>query len=135
MKKKKYSKINPIDVFVLLTLFLFAGLFYLSLTQGKKVEGKDVELTVSVKSSDQSKLIGVAVREQEEVYLNSINRPVKTVRVEERKGALDITVLGKGEVESDKYIFNGQRVLIGQKAEIRGKYFAKGYIKDIRYAD
>jgi len=135
MNIKNFRKINPIDAFAVVIIILFAVLVCLSFTRVKAVQTRDVELTVYIRASDQSKIIAPKAKEQEEVYLNSVDKPVKTVKVEEKDGSLQITVVSKGEIDGDRYIFNGQRILIGQKAEIHGAYFAQGYVKDIKYAD
>jgi len=59
----------------------------------------------------------------------------KEIDASGRVKTLDITVAGKGEIVEGKYIFNGSRILVGQKAEIHGTYWAQGFIKEVRYAN
>lgn len=48
---------------------------------------------------------------------------------------LNIVLKGYGDISDNGSIFNGQRVYINQKVEIRSDYFVQGYVTDFHYAN
>jgi len=135
MKKKKSKlKINPIDAVVIAVVVLLTLIFILGTTIKKSETGTPMLLTVEITDQNQISLIQKEAEKSGSVYLNSVNKPVQVVKVEKNGDKLDIQVLGQGEISNGTYIFNGARVLIGQKAEIHSGYFAQGYIKDVKEA-
>jgi hypothetical protein len=46
-----------------------------------------------------------------------------------------IVLEGLGDISDNSSIFNGQRVYINQKVEIRSDYFVQGYVTDFKYVD
>jgi hypothetical protein len=131
MALKRSKHINIFDVLALalaIGVVLIAASAYL---YKPKTSGNSVFLTVKTLTPDAA-VIEKAARNQDEVYLNSVNTPVKVTEVERIGQNLLITVKAPGEISHNKYIFNGQRVLIGQKAEIHGNYFAQGQITEVK---
>jgi len=63
--------------------------------------------------------------------LNGQRRASKIVDVGKNNERILVTIEGLGTMEDEVYIFNGQRVLVGQKAELRGGFWAQGYITEI----
>lgn len=133
--KGKKPVLNSIDLIVAAIVILLALVFILAINMKKPQTGKPVLLTVEITDSTQSELIYTQASKLGDIYLNSVNSPVKATKVSKNGDKLDIEVLGQGEIADGKYIFNSTRVLVGQKAEIHASYFAQGYIKDVKYAD
>ena len=135
MKIKKFSKMNPIDLAIAAVVILLTLVFVMAINTKKPSVGRPVFLTVEVTDATQSELIYPEAVKLGDVYLNSVNVPIKAVNVSKDGDKLDIRVLGQGEITGDRYTFNGVRILVGQKAEIHANYFAQGYIKDVKYTD
>ncbi len=98
-------------------------------------EGELAVLTLNVTRNPD--IIYPEAAKLEDVYFNNSNFPVRVTGVTKttRNGApaLEIKLEAKGLIEKGETIFNGQRVLISQKAEIHGNYFAQGVIQDVKY--
>jgi hypothetical protein len=129
---KKISK-NLIDIIAALIIVLVFLMAYFTLTKPQIINGQPTLLTVQVK--DNIETIYPEAAKMGQVYFDSINEPVKIAKIsKDQNNVLDIVLEGSGEVNS-RFVFNGTRVLIGQKAEIHGNFFAQGVITNIRYAD
>lgn len=137
MKKMKSKKItlNPIDLTAAVIIALLVLIFLLVVNMKEPQTGRPVVLTVEITDPTQGALVYSEAKKLGDVYLNSVNVPVKVVNVSKNGNKLDIEVLGQGDISDNRYIFNGMRVLVGQKAEIHANYFAQGYIKDVKYTD
>ncbi len=133
--KLKLKKVNPIDVAALIIIIALGVLVAKTLLVKNQVTGRNVLLTIETSSSGESDAAYNEAVKLPDVYVNTVNTPVKTKNVIKKTDVLDVEVLGRGEVNGGVYIFNGERVLIGQKAEVHGPFFVQGYIKGIRYAD
>ena len=139
--KRKFGKINIIDALVAAILFLILLMFVFALKSSNAISGKRTLVTMHIVDPELSKLVYPEAVKLGKVYLNSVNVPVEMVGIDKeidasgRVKTLDITVAGKGEIVEGKYIFNGSRILVGQKAEIHGTYWAQGFIKEVRYAN
>lgn len=128
------KKINIFDVLIILFISLFlvlAGLFYFY--KKEEVVGKPSLLTVRVYQNHDD--IAPKVKQEKTVYFDSLDKSLEQVSVKEYPKYLDITIKGEGVLDDGRTIFEGQRVLVGQKAEIHSSYFAQGVITEIRYAD
>lgn len=112
-----------VGVIVLFSVILFSSLFI----KAKKMPDT-VDLTLKV-TSDQA--IESEAGKQAIVYYNSINTPVNMKKIEKADGSLFITLESSGKITSDRFIFNSQRVLIGQKGEIHSTYFAQGIVVNV----
>lgn len=134
-KFQKIIKINPIDLIATAIVVLLVLVFVLGATLEKTQTGKPTTITVEITDPNQVELIYPEAKKLGNVYLNSVNAPVEVVNVIKDSDKLDIEITGPGEIENGKYLFNGKRVLVGQKAEIHAGYFAQGYIKSVKYAD
>jgi len=130
---KNSLKVNFVDLAALLILVALAALVFFALKNPLVPSGKTT--LVKIKVEREADTIYPEAQKLGEVYFNSVNKPVKAVKTEKKADFLEITLSGSGQIENDRYIFNGQRVLIGQKAEIHGIYFAQGVITEVKYAD
>lgn len=139
VKTKKY-KFNIIDLILGSIIILFLAVIVI----GKSIpndagSGKPVLVTVRIPYSDSSSVIYNEARRLGEVYFDSTLKPVRAVKVEKiidkssHLEVLDITIIGSGRIENDRIVFNGTRILIGQKAEIHANYFAQGVISNALY--
>lgn len=131
--RKKITFINIIDLLALvliISIFVFA---YLAVTYKKEVVGKPTLLTF-VTTNNVETILPEALKSKT-VYFDSVNEPVKVINVSKSPDnkELSVVLLANGQIEADKYQFNGLRVSIGQKAELHGSFFAQGIIKDIKY--
>jgi len=134
-KSRKY-KFNFVDAVSIGIIFIILVTGYLAYTNKPKASGQDTLLTVRIEdniNNDVNIIYPEAVKEGE-VFFNSNNTPVRVVSVMRTSPqVLDIKLLGKGEILNSEYIFNGQKILIGQKAEVHGNYWARGKILNISY--
>jgi len=140
--KKKVIRMNPIDGAVILIVIILLGAVIVS-PRFKRTSLAVKGTTMTMRVQNDMDVIYPEypnIKDYGDVFINSVNRPVKVIEVKKEYANgglrwLDITVLGEGEISKDRYIFNGQMVLVGQKVEIRSLYFARGIITEIRYAD
>lgn len=130
---KNSLKVNFVDLAALLILVALAALVFFALKNPLVPSGKTT--LVKIKVEREADAVYPEAQKLGDVYFNSVNKPVKAVKTEKKADFLEITLSGSGQIENDRYIFNGQRVLIGQKAEIHGIYFAQGVITEVKYAD
>jgi len=135
------KKLNIFDIFIILSLLLIALTFVLAKNSPKNLErGRPILVTVKV-PEDTAEIIFKEASKLEEVNISTIKNKVKTFKVDkitDENGKivnLYITLLGKGEITQDRFVFNGIRILIGQKVDIHGKYHALGIVSDVKYAD
>lgn len=130
MNMKKIN-INIFDSFALAILIVIIFVVILGLSLNKTENTKETLLTIKVER--EADTIYPKAQKLGDVYFDSVNSPVKAVKAVKNGNALEIILSGPGEIEKDRYIFNGMRVLVGQKAEIHGTYFAQGVITEVKY--
>ena len=114
-----------------IALVAIAAIYYL---RPPVREATRLSVTVEITDPAQVDLLGGTAITSKTAYLNSIDVPLDSSAA--LQGAtLQIALTGSGHIGPDGlYYFNGQRLLIGQKAEIHGAYFAQGKITKIEYA-
>lgn len=127
------KKLNLFDGLVLAIVVVM--IFVIGLSFAVKNENTGKETLVKIKVEREADAVYPEAQKLGEVYFDSTNKPVKAVKAEKKSGFVEITLSGPGQIENNRYIFNGQRVLVGQKAEIHGTYFAQGVITEVKYAD
>jgi hypothetical protein len=132
------KKINIIDLVVVIFFVAIAFLALMFFTKKQQQTDKPTLVTIRVQISDPQ--IIPKIKEEKTVNFDSTLNPVEQVGVKEnyaegKVNSIEITVKGPGKIESERYLFNGMRVLINQKAELHGKYFVQGAITEIKYAD
>lgn len=130
-QKKNNKLVNVFDLIALLVVIFVVSLFVFSLCYPPKITGKPMTVTIKVTSDD--KAIYETAIDQKQVFLNSSNQSLSVKNTSYLDGSLQITLIGSGEIKDSNTIFNGQRILVGQKAEIHGNYFAQGIITSIVY--
>ena len=128
------NKINIFDAFVLVFIILLIGLACWAWKYQPTQPSTKVTLTFKTQTPDAA-VIEKTAQAQNEVYFNNRNDLVKVLNVTPNGNSLTIVLEAPGSVAENKDIFNGQRVLVGQKAEIHGNYFAQGLITEIKNED
>lgn len=142
MAQLKLNKINIIDFAVAVAVILvvaIGAIYYIYKPDPVRTE---LRVTVRVGNTEVAKAILTQAKTDKVVYLNSLNSGVNVLGVQEvlddggQFAALDIILEGPGYIsDGGNYIFNGQRILINQKAEIHANYFARGGIVKIENAN
>lgn len=122
----KTAKHNLLDALVLTSLMLLAIMAFLIMTQPSRSLGQDALLTVRIEKP--SEYLVQELEKRGAVYLNGVEEPVSIVSAQRVGNAVEVVVSGKGTKDSARLTFNGQRVLINQKAELYGTFLAKGKI-------
>jgi len=133
LKLNKNNFIDLVTAVVVILIFLILGLYYLN-----KPTAETTKLNVIVEVSDTSQIQIIPNQAEKDklVYLNSINVPINVLNVDNQAGRLEINLQGPGHVDKNGfYFFGGQRLVIGQKAEIHANYFAQGKIVAIENAN
>jgi len=129
-KKNQTKKwhVNLFDaVSVGIIVFLVAlGIFAFVIYEEPKAS-KNIYVTVRVPAEN----IETEAKNQKTVFLNSVNKAVEVSAVRKDGDFLLITLTGPGEIKEDYYLFNGQRILVGQKSEIHSTYFAQGKVTSV----
>lgn len=129
MLNKKMT-INLFDLAAIVIVFL---LFLLIFLPKKQEDFSRIKLRVKSYQTD----IYETAKDDKEVYFDTIDEPVAVAAVSKKTEAggreyLEVELVGSGKIKGDKYIFEGQRVLIGQKAEIHDAYFLQGFIVEVK---
>ncbi len=125
-----------LDILVLLMVLIFVAIGCIYYLKPTSKTGETVKVTIEIIDQAQAELIKTEAEREKTVFINSINTPVSVVSVREDSDKLLVTVSGDGSVDEDgTTTFIGQRLLVGQKAEIHGGYFAQGKISKIEKAN
>jgi hypothetical protein len=131
------KKINPFDLLIAVAILCLAVIIVFVFFPKKSTDSKKTLVTVRTKTNISE--VGPTITEGENTYLNSVNTPVKVdstvMGVVDNQNYLDVTVEGQGSIEPGRYLFNGQRLLVGQKAELHGKFWIQGIITEVKYAN
>ena len=125
------KKLSYVDWLFALVVLAMVVLLAFSIYYKPTISGKNTLLTIRVTSDVAS--IDSAISSQPSVYINSSNTPVSFVSTVKLDGNTYITVRSPGSIEAGRLIFNGNRVLLGQKVELHSTYFAQGYITEVKY--
>jgi flagellar basal body-associated protein FliL len=134
----KMKKFNIIDLFIIGFIALLSVLLLFMVFSKPKEYQKNVLVTVKIEAAQGANEILPVAENSKEVYFNSAKEPVEEVSLDKEIAngqlvAVNIRLRAKGELDSNRYIFNGQRLSVNQKAEIHGKYFAQGKVTEIKY--
>ena len=136
MVQLKLSRLNIIDMSVVAVVILFVMIFGVYYLNKPKAETKKLNVMVEIVDPAQVDVIATEAAKDTTVYLNSINIPVSVLSVTKGNNVLDILLQGLGETDANgSFVFNGQRILIGQKAEIHANYFVQGKITAVENAN
>jgi hypothetical protein len=123
------NKINKFDALVILIVALFLLIVAIIYSGGPRELGQPILVKVAIEQNDE--VILPEAQKMGTVYLNGQKQASKITDVEKDNERILITIEGLGTKEDEVYIFNGQRVLVGQKAELHGGFWAQGYITEI----
>jgi hypothetical protein len=125
------KKFQPVDaIFILIALAVLA-LLTISVSYKTPISSKPVLLTMRVTSDVAS--IEKIVPSQKQVFFDSVDNSVDYVSSKKASDGYFITVKAPGSVENGRYVFDGLRVTVGEKAELHSTYFAQGFITSVRY--
>ena len=128
---KNKPKLGRNDFIIILLTILFVSLFLCAWIRPlNNLPGKAV-LTLRV--IENVSVIKPSIIPGETIYLNGSSNPATIVDFSEGDGYLLIQIEGPAEKREESYNFNGQRVLIGQKAELHGSFFAQVLIESFEY--
>jgi hypothetical protein len=138
MAKRRF-KVNWFDGFVIVVLLLACLIAVFALNNKPYLGEKTMLVKVKIDNEQTVKTIMPKVVEAGEVYFSGTKYPVKQASYETHvntSGAIDevyVTLSGLGQIKENDSIFNGQRIYVNKKVEIRNDYFAQGYVVDYRY--
>jgi hypothetical protein len=133
---KQKSKFNIFDLLILVAVALLCFIFAVSLDNRPNLGSKAVivEVRVTDKISVENAIDKIAATKK--VFYSSTKYMVDQLSYQvERDSAgnlasLTIKLKGPGEIRDNNSIFNGQRIYVNQKVEIRSDYFVQGYVAD-----
>lgn len=125
------KKITYFDFFVLIITLtiIFIGLV------PKKIEEVGRPIMVTVRFNNNVDLVNKEAKRGEDIFLNSIDEESTIVNVAKNQDSIEVTIGGVGEISENGYIFENSKILVGQKAELHGKFWAQGVITEVRYAN
>jgi len=131
--RNRITIFNIIDLIVLILIIAVFSFAYLAISYPKGISGKPVLLTFT--TTNNVEIVFPEAAKATTIFFNNVNQPVEVTNVSKSSDNKELTAIlsAKGQVETDKYLFNGLRVSIGQKAELHGSFFAQGVVKDIKY--
>lgn len=135
---KLKSKINLFDAFMLTAVILLGICAALSWNNRVDLGDEAMLIVVQVKDDAVIDRIMPELDFTKEVYYSGSKYPITQKGywlVDDETGGedLNITLSGMGEIKDGDSTFNGQRIYLNQKVELRSDYFAQGYIVDYRY--
>lgn len=140
MGKSKF-RINVFDAIALIAIVSFVLVVALSWNNKPYLGSRNVSVEVMVTARNTIKAVLPKMESAEIVFYSGSKYPVKQISYRTENDAygqikyLYITVEGLGDIASGKSIFNGQRIYINQKVELRGDYQVQGYVTDYHYED
>lgn len=138
MAKRKF-KINWFDGFILVVVLLACLIVAFAWNNKPYLGEKNMLVKVKIDNEQVVKTIMPKVVEAGEVYFSGTKYPVKQASYETHvntSGTIDevyVTLSGLGQIKEDDSTFNGQRIYLNKKVEIRNDYFAQGYVVDYKY--
>lgn len=135
MVKQKFN-VNIFDVLIFAAVAFLCLIFAFSLNNNPNL-GKD-RVVVEVKVTDRNSIENVIdkIAGTKKVFYSGTKYMVDQLSYVVEKDAsnspvsLTIKLQGPGDIQENKSIFNGQRVYVNQKVEIRSDYFVQGYVVD-----
>lgn len=138
MGKSKF-RVNIFDAIAVLAIVLFFMVVALSWDNKPYLGSKNVSVEVMVTARETIKAVLPKMKSAATVFYSGSKYPVRQVSYRTENDTygqiryLYITVEGLGDVTSGKSIFNGQRIYLNQKVELRGDYQVQGYVTDYHY--
>jgi hypothetical protein len=121
----KIKKLNLVDALALGLVLMLGVLIVVIVGQPERDLGETAQLTVRVENATEA--LFTEANKKGVVYLNGVDTPAEVIDTAKDGEALIITIQGEG-TSDEGYIFNGQKILINQKAEVHGSFWAQGTI-------
>lgn len=140
MGKTKF-RINIFDAIAVLAILMLVLTMALSWSNKPYLGSRKVAVEIMVTARNTIKAVLPNMKSAETVFYSGSKYPVKQISYRTENDDygkikyLYITVEGLGNINSGKSIFNGQRIYINQKVELRGDYQVQGYVTDYHYED
>jgi hypothetical protein len=136
MAQLKWNKLNIIDLAVATVVLLLLGIGAMYYTKVPVSDSTNLQVEVEVSDPIQVEVVYEQATKDKTVFLNSNRDEVSVVEINRAGELLTITLVGPGHIDSNgDAVFIGQRIFIGQKAEIRASYFAKAKVTKIENAE
>lgn len=138
MAKLKF-KVNLFDGFIVVVLLLSCLIVAFALNNKPYLGEKTVLVKVEISDKDMIKRVLPELASAGNVYFSGTKYPVKQASYETKVGndgaveKLYVNLSGLGQIKEGDSIFNGQRIYLNEKVEIRDDYFIQGYVVDYRY--
>ena len=138
MAKQKF-RINLFDIFVVVVIIITTLIFFVSYNNKPNLGDKVILVEIKISDLKTIETVMPVIKSADLVYFSGTKYPVKQISYKTEPDSngltkyLDITVEGPGNIVDGNSIFNGQRVYVNQKVEIRADYYAQGYVVDFGY--
>lgn len=140
---KNKVKLNVIDILVIVSVILLGLAVYLGRNNTPYLGTRTVVAEVEIMDVNIINRILSTVKAEngKTIFYNSSKYPVKQESfniVRDESGSIEkmtIDLSAPGDVVRDRSIFNGQRIYVNQKVEIRGDYYVQAYISGYHYED
>lgn len=136
MVKRKF-KINVFDGFVVAVIALACLICVIAVNNRPNLGSKNVLVEVVVSDPETIKNVSDKIPNTKTVFWSSTKYPVqqinKVMQYSPNETTMHLTFKGPGEIVENNSIFNGQRVFLNQKVEIRSDYFLQGRVVKIYY--
>lgn len=124
-------KLNLLDFLIISFTVLFLSLvFMVWYLPTRSLAGQAV---LSIKVTEDYEAIEKAAELDRSVFLNGSNRLATVESVKIQDDYLVVRIKGPAEKNKEVLNFNGQRVLLGQRVELHGSFFARGTITNFEY--
>lgn len=138
MVKQKSNKVNLFDIFVILFVSLLCLIVAIAYQNKPYLGSKNTIVTVEVTDDETISRVEKELQSTAELFYSGTKYPVKQISYqitnnESNDKTLRINLSGLGEIKEGDSIFNGQRIFLNQKVELRSDYFVQGYVVDYRY--
>jgi hypothetical protein len=138
MAKLKFN-INIFDLLVVVAIAIVAIVGVISYSNKPFLGSKNVIVEVRISDVAAIKEALPSVKLASVVYYSGTKYPIKQMSYRTEQDSTDqieslyITLEGPGDISEGNSIFNGQRIYVNQKVEIRADYQVQGYVADFRY--
>lgn len=132
MVKQKF-KINLFDIFTIVIIALVLLIAVFSYNNQPYLGKKNIQVVIKISDDSVINRVLPELDKTKEVFYSGTKFPVKQVSYKTKNDELYIIVSGLGDIKENDSIFNGQRIFLNQKVELRSDYFVQGYVVDYYY--
>ena len=135
MAKQKF-KINLFDLFAIFIVVAFCVIFCVAHKNQTYLGSRNVLVEVHV--TDNNIMVKSAlpmIKKDPAVYYGGTQYTVKTISYNGTDDDFYITVEGLGDIKTGESTFEGQRIYVNQKTELRGDYSLQGYVTKFYYSN